>query len=109
MADVTLIVIYTTRLEECRRFYAGLGLDLVPEQHGAGPAHFAAELGGGLVLELYPARPGRETGALRLGLSTTTARGSPVRAPGRHLLTDPDGRTVDLQVHQVATDADTDH
>ncbi|MGW4974278.1 VOC family protein, partial [Streptomyces albidoflavus] len=50
-----LLVLYTGRLEACRAFYAGLGLALVAEQHGDGPAHWSAELGPGCVLELYPA------------------------------------------------------
>ncbi|WP_329376073.1 VOC family protein [Streptomyces sp. NBC_01351] len=94
---IDLLVIYTTRLEACRDFYAGLGLDLVPERHGNGPDHYAAILAGGGVLELYPATRRPETGYLRLGL-TAPARGSLARAAGRHDLTDPDGRTVVLTV-----------
>ncbi|MFE9423537.1 VOC family protein [Kitasatospora sp. NPDC006697] len=89
MAGLALLVLYTARLEECREFYAGLGLPLRPERHGGSPAHYAAELPGGLVLELYPAGPGRESGPVRLGFTV----------PGvteRRLLTDPDGRTVEL-------------
>ncbi|MFE9462617.1 VOC family protein [Streptomyces virginiae] len=94
---IDLLVIYTTRLEECRAFYAGLGLDLVPEKHGDGPDHYAAAFADGGVLELYPAtrRPG--SGYLRLGL-TAPAPATGGRTPGRHTLTDPDGRTVVLTV-----------
>lgn len=53
--NIDLVVIYTNQLEECRAFYAGIGLHLEPEQHGRGPAHYAAVLTGGAVLELYPA------------------------------------------------------
>ncbi|MFB0631593.1 VOC family protein [Streptomyces sp. AB3(2024)] len=97
-----LLVIYTTRLEACRDFYAGLGLDLVPERHGNGPDHYAATLADGGVLELYPATRRPETGYLRLGL-TAQASGSPAREPGRHTLTDPDGRTVVLTIPQRST------
>ncbi|MCT9934379.1 VOC family protein [Planotetraspora sp. A-T 1434] len=90
-----LLVIYTSKLEECRSFYASLGLDLTAEQHGDGPRHFAAVLADGGVLELYPATSGRETGALRLGFSVDRAASLP---SGVHVLRDPDGRAVELHV-----------
>ncbi|MFB4300980.1 glyoxalase/bleomycin resistance/dioxygenase family protein [Actinomadura sp. NTSP31] len=93
-----LTVIYTTRLEECRAFYAGLGLHLHPERHGSGPAHYAAVLDEGVVFELYPAGAGEPTGRLRLGFTTRTA---PTLEPGRHVLQDPDGRAVEVTVTAV--------
>ncbi|MGQ0479730.1 MAG: VOC family protein [Pseudonocardia sp.] len=81
-------------MEACREFYAEVGLPLVREQHGTGPVHFAAELPGGLVLELYPGQPGRTTERLRLGFTV----GGGQRVPGTHTLTDPDGRTVVITV-----------
>ncbi|MEU6215830.1 VOC family protein [Streptomyces sp. NPDC047023] len=92
-----LLVIYTTRLDECRDFYAGLGLDLVPERHGSGPDHYAATLPDGGVVELYPATRRPATGYLRLGL-TAPAAVPAVGEPGLHTLTDPDGRTVVLTI-----------
>ncbi|MBO2451580.1 hypothetical protein J4573_31125 [Actinomadura barringtoniae] len=86
---VGLVVIYTARLEECRAFYAGLGLPLVLERHGQGPEHYAAELEDGTVLELYPAGRRGETGALRLGFAVEGP------GPGRRVLEDPDGRVVE--------------
>jgi hypothetical protein len=100
-ARITLLVIYTEQLESCREFYAGLGLDLVREQHGAGPVHYAAELSGGLVLELYPGRPDRTTGRLRLGLVVAA---SPLLPVGRHERSDPDGRVVVVDAVDVAED-----
>ncbi|MFD7256701.1 glyoxalase/bleomycin resistance/dioxygenase family protein [Streptomyces sp. NPDC059874] len=101
---IDLLVIYTTRLEACRDFYAGLGLDLVPERHGNGPDHYAATLADGGVLELYPAARRPETGYLRLGLTAPApARGAGGRLAGRHTLTDPDGRTVVLTVPERST------
>ncbi|MEU8382175.1 glyoxalase/bleomycin resistance/dioxygenase family protein [Streptosporangium sp. NPDC048865] len=101
MIHTDLIVVYTDRLDACHAFYTGLGLTFVRERHGAGPEHYAASLGG-TVFELYPAGDRRPaTGSLRLGLTVPagpTARGP---APGRHVLTDPDGRVVDLRVVQV--------
>ena len=43
------------------------------EQHGHGPAHYAAVLADGTVFELYPATADRETGALRLGFTIPSA------------------------------------
>lgn len=89
-AIASLLVIYSEQLDVCRDFYAGIGLPLVREQHGAGPVHYSSELAGGLVLELYPGRPKRTTGRLRLGLTVTAG----VLSPGEHNFTDPDGRAV---------------
>jgi hypothetical protein len=93
----TLLVLYSPRLEECMRFYGGLGLRFTPERHGRGPRHYAAVLTDGSVFELYPARPGRETGALRLAFSLPGAATTPPLTPGRHQLADPDGRIVEIE------------
>ncbi|MEU6223315.1 glyoxalase/bleomycin resistance/dioxygenase family protein [Streptomyces sp. NPDC047042] len=95
-ARVTLLVLYSPRLEECRRFYEGLGLRFTAERHGQGPEHYAAVLGDGAVFELYPAGPDKQTGALRLGLTIDGSRAAEPLVRGRHLLTDPDGRTVEV-------------
>jgi catechol 2,3-dioxygenase-like lactoylglutathione lyase family enzyme len=92
----TLLVLYSPQIEECRTFYSGLGLNFAAEQHGQGPHHYAAVLADGAVFEIYPARPDRQTGALRLGLAVTGSATTPSLDPGRHLLTDPDGRTVEI-------------
>ncbi|MEN3264395.1 MAG: hypothetical protein V7646_1289 [Pseudonocardia sp.] len=88
---VGLLVLYSERVEACRDFYASLGLDLLREQHGGGPVHYAAELPDGLVLEIYPGSPGRSTGRLRLGLVVPATAQLP---KGEHKVTDPDGRVV---------------
>ena len=54
----TLLVLYSPRLEDCRRFYGALGLRFTAEQHGRGPRHHAAVLADGTVFECCPARPG---------------------------------------------------
>jgi catechol 2,3-dioxygenase-like lactoylglutathione lyase family enzyme len=97
----TLIVIYTGRLEECRDFYTRLGLLLEPERHGTGPDHYAAVLEDGSVFELYPAGRREPTGRLRLGFTIDTS----TLDPGRHTLTDPDGRTVEVTASQERTAA----
>ncbi|MGQ0575993.1 MAG: VOC family protein [Pseudonocardia sp.] len=89
----TLLVIYTDRLNACRKFYSDLGLPLVREQHGQGPVHYAAVLPSGLVLELYPAGRGDATGRIRLGFDVAASS----LAAGEHLLSDPDGRTVAIR------------
>ncbi|MFD4835396.1 VOC family protein [Streptomyces uncialis] len=86
----TLLVIYTPDLDACRDFYAGFGLLLVRERHGTGPVHYAAELDGGFVFEVYPADGKEPTGPARLAFSVPAG---PL-PPGTHRLTDPDGRTV---------------
>ncbi|GAA2433188.1 glyoxalase/bleomycin resistance/extradiol dioxygenase family protein [Actinomadura vinacea] len=91
----TLTVLYTHRLEDCREFYQRLGLDLRPERHGSGPHHYAAVLKDDAVFELYPAGSREPTGRLRLGFSVDRSSAFP---PGRHILHDPDDRTVELTV-----------
>lgn len=95
-ARTHLLVVYTERLDDCRAFYAGLGLPLAREQHGNGPVHYAAVLADGAVLELYPAGKRGATGYLRLGL--TLPAETATLAPGEHQLRDPDGRAVDIIV-----------
>ncbi|WP_405674866.1 glyoxalase/bleomycin resistance/dioxygenase family protein [Streptomyces sp. NBC_01511] len=94
-----LIVIYTDRLDACHAFYTDLGLTLAKEQHSTGPEHYAAELEGGAVFELYPTSARRPaTGSLRLGFTLPARAGATDAAPGRRTLTDPDGRTVVLTI-----------
>ncbi|WP_198541540.1 VOC family protein [Mycobacteroides chelonae] len=67
-ASLNLVVLYVSDLAESMRFYQLLDLDLTREQHDAdGPLHYAAELPGGVILELYPAPTG-VTSRVRLGL-----------------------------------------
>lgn len=53
---INLIVIRARNPEALRQFYTRLGLCFAQEQHGSGPIHFAAPIGQGGVLEIYPAR-----------------------------------------------------
>ena len=95
-ASITLLVLYSDRMEECRTFYTDLGMRFEREQHGQGPQHYAAVLDDGSVFEIYPAAD-RRTGAVRLGLSINGDLAYPPLEAGRHVLTDPDGRKVDVQ------------
>ncbi len=63
---LSLIVVYARNLEATREFYAALGITFQDEQHGNGPRHYAATLGGA-VFEIYPLRDDEPIGGLRLG------------------------------------------
>jgi catechol 2,3-dioxygenase-like lactoylglutathione lyase family enzyme len=103
-----LLVLRTPKLEDLKRFYSALGVRFERERHGNGPEHYAATVGGDLVLEIYPAQDGAAPDpGLRLGFSvdnleetlralsqTVTPRLSPWGL--RALVRDPDGRTVEL-------------
>lgn len=91
------MVIYSDQMEECKSFYTRLGLHFEQEKHGAGPKHYAAVLSDGTVMEIYPAN-GKPTGRVRIGLSLPGSRMEPPLESGRHVLTDPDGRKIDVQV-----------
>lgn len=93
-----LLVTYTGDLERCRAFYADLGLQFVLEQHGKGPQHYASELPGGLVLELYPATARRPVSSNRLGFRVVADTVD--LEPGHHVLEDPDGRAVEVHVER---------
>jgi hypothetical protein len=51
--SLTLLVLKTRQIEQLRRFYQSLGIELVEEQHGNGPVHFAGRAGD-VVIEVYP-------------------------------------------------------
>jgi lactoylglutathione lyase len=50
-------VLYTNDMVAKRQFYETIGLDFVEERHGEGPEHYACDLQG-MILEIYPLRPG---------------------------------------------------
>ena len=99
-------------MERAAAFYTQLGLQFTRQQHGNGPEHFAAELGGG-VFELYPLTPdGPSTLGTRIGFSVPSLDaaidalaaypGSVISAPKdspwgrRAVVADPDGHRVEL-------------
>lgn len=111
-ATLNLLVLYASDLEQTARFYAALGLELIAEQHGSGPRHYACTCGT-LVLEIYPARadePERAGGMLGFGvadlapvLAALATQSAPVLRPPtlgerglRCVVQDPDGRRVEL-------------
>jgi catechol 2,3-dioxygenase-like lactoylglutathione lyase family enzyme len=85
---LNLLVLRCRDIVATRAFYEGMGIGLLftQEQHGAGPDHYSAQLDGGLVLELYPAKG--DTDNTRLGFGTG---GGNCR-----VVEDPDGRNVEL-------------
>lgn len=93
MPGLALLVLYCADPDACRDFSTALGCAFTRERHGDGPPHWAAELDGGTVLELYPATARRPVSSTRVGLRTALAPG---RVPVRRVLTDPDGRAVEV-------------
>lgn len=69
MIYLNLVVLRSSNPASLADFYSQLGLVFQQEQHGNGPAHFAAEMEGS-VLEIYPRRAeGASTSGIRLGLT----------------------------------------
>lgn len=93
-------------------FYSRLGLQFRLHRHGSGPEHFAAELLGGGVFELYPVTDGASTLGTRIGFrvpSVDDAVAALSDYPGalitpprdsewgrRAVVADPDGHRVEL-------------
>lgn len=107
---IDYVVLRCAELARSRRFYEALGLRFEEEQHGRGPPHLSANLGG-VVLELYPAST-KSTAGLRFGLRVPSlavvldalarvGEGAVIRigdeAPRSALLRDPDGHEVELR------------
>ena len=113
---VNLVVLRAADLASARSFYEMLGLSFVQEQHGSGPVHLSCERGG-MVLELYPGKPGQSlerlnAGATMLGfvvesvdmtleklnLLKVTLVTPPKESPWgkRMVVLDPDGRAIEV-------------
>jgi catechol 2,3-dioxygenase-like lactoylglutathione lyase family enzyme len=106
---LSLVVIRCANVARSRQFYAALGIVSTVEQHGSGPQHYSADLGG-VVLELYPSTAA--TSPIRLGLdvadveaAVTAARAldadcvirfEPEQEPLSAVIRDPDGNTIEL-------------
>jgi lactoylglutathione lyase len=106
MARVSLMVIYTENVQEVCAAYTALGLTFVQEQHGNGPAHFAATLADGMVIEIYSgtrqSRLQLEVPSIDDALKKLAHFGiqmSRLRVDREQtivLATDPDGRSIEL-------------
>jgi lactoylglutathione lyase len=108
---LSLVVIQSANIQAAKEFYSRLGLSFVNEQHGQGPAHFAATMGS-LVLEIYPCQGGKTPAPVRLGFrvrslddtlavlrrrGTTIVRDAQDSPWGRRaVVEDPDGNRIEL-------------
>ena len=98
-------------MERAVAFYSQLGLRFEAQRHGKGPEHYAAELCGGGVFEIYP--PGKEgTMGTRIGFRVPSVEAAlaalaeypdavvtPLRDSEwgrRAVVADPDGHRVEL-------------
>lgn len=110
---LNLLVIWSQESEALVEFYAILGIQLLPEQHGKGPQHYAAQGPASTVFEIYPATSDEKvTRNIRLGFEITqldtvlaqlTAAGFAIHQPAkasawgyRAVVLDPEGRKVEL-------------
>lgn len=92
-----LVVLHSPDVAATRAFYEALGLRFVDERHGDGPAHVAAVLPGGTVVEIYPGpAPSPPTPRLGFTVADPPAVAASLGAPSPTVLTDPDGRRVHL-------------
>lgn len=110
--SLNLVVLRSTDLERARSFYECLGLQFTRHQHGSGPEHLSAELGG-CVFELYPqSSNGASTLDTRIGFIVPSLEAviaairdypaaiiSPPQASPwgrRTVVADPDGHRIEL-------------
>ncbi len=110
---LALLVLKTHPVDRLRRFYGALGVDLVAQQHGKGPVHYAGSVGD-VVLEVYPLPegdiPADATTRLGFAVASVTDAVATLQADGSAIVTmpqasqkgrravvrDPDGRAVEL-------------
>ena len=64
---LNLVVLRSPDMARAAAFYSRLGLEFRQHRHGSGPEHFAAELPGGGVFELYPVTDAASTLGTRIG------------------------------------------
>jgi lactoylglutathione lyase len=114
MSNVTLnlVVLRSPDIARAAAFYSRLGLRFAQHRHSSGPEHFAAELPGGGVFELYPVTSGASTLGTRVGFrvppvddavaALSDYPGAVVSTPRdsewarRAVVADPDGHRVEL-------------
>jgi len=118
--NLASVVLFTGQLERCIAFYRALGVPLEDEDHGDGHVHSAVDLDG-VHIAIFPgtgpgpALPHRATGATFIGFwvpSLGAAKDAAVSLGAtlisdhqtcqwgcRVVLTDPDGRAVELNQH----------
>ena len=102
---VSLLVIRCNDIEVSKSFYQLLGFSFIREKHGNGPVHYSCEHDG-TVFELYPNKSESPQDNTRLGFIVSdlvniiknVAVTSTYEYVGKtvHVLTDPDGRKVEI-------------
>lgn len=100
---LSLLVLKTQKMDECRKFYEALGLKFVEEKHGDGPVHYSCKIGE-LVFELYPSKK-EPNERIRLGFKVANPTqvchdldlSYACEKLDGWIVTDPDGRRVCLQ------------
>jgi predicted enzyme related to lactoylglutathione lyase len=118
-ASLNLVVIRSADLDRAARFYGALGIQFQREKHGSGPEHLAGNVGS-VVLEIYPGSEAGDTRGVRLGFRIASLAATLVavqEADGivvspaqespwglRAVVSDPDGRRVELVQAEVAHD-----
>ena len=116
---LNLLVVRSIDMDRMRVFYELIGLVFERHRHGNGEEHFAAELPGGMVFEIYPVREGDcPTTSLRIGFRVADCDGTvgrieaaghkvhsrPADSPWgrRAVVADPDGHKVEIvQAHSL--------
>lgn len=116
---LNLVVIRARDARGLARFYSLLGLEFAEEKHGAGPAHFACDLGG-FLFEIYPRSDSQpDTSATRVGFQVSSLSASMkamaltgtrvLRQPEstkwgrRAVIVDPEGHRVELLERTIAS------
>lgn len=66
LPTISLVVLKSGNVEAAKSFYSLLGLAFIEEQHGKGPRHYSAALGG-TVLEIYPCQGSEPVAPMRIG------------------------------------------
>lgn len=119
--EVASLVLFAAEPEKTADFYRVAGIALEEEDHGEGPVHFAAEVGG-VHVAIYPAGSSGRAPTIRQGgssfpgfyvdsLDAVTAELTRLEAPllGGHeempwgcriVVEDPDGRPVEINQRQ---------
>ena len=114
-----LVVIRSMDIDSTVTFYRSLGIAFDEEQHGNGPRHVAADLGG-IVFEIYPTKKLEDVDrTTRLGFSIpdihtviisirdfgATIVEEPTNSEWglRAVVRDPDGRSVELYADESAS------
>lgn len=113
---LSLVVIRVSDIDRAARFYSAIGLHFEREQHGSGPSHYAAAVGG-TTFELYPSSERHPVAPVRLGFTVTSidatlielkhAGGRVISEPAespwgvRAVIDDPDGHRIELSQKPV--------